>query len=80
MKLHILAFGVAKDMIGARQSVFDLQGGETVGELRGALMQAYPKMRELASLSFAVNEMYVSDDFFLKEGDEVVLIPPVSGG
>ena len=40
----------------------------------------YPEFEKLKSLKFAVNEDYQEDGYRLKENDEVVIIPPVSGG
>ena len=43
-------------------------------------MIRYPKMKALSSMMVAVNNSYAPDDLELKEGDEIALIPPVSGG
>ena len=40
----------------------------------------FPDFEKLRSLSIAVNQEYREDDFLVKEGDEIVIIPPVSGG
>ena len=47
---------------------------------RQVLKEKYPAFDKLASLQLAVNAEYVEDDYVLRENDEVVLIPPVSGG
>ena len=44
------------------------------------LEQKYPEFAKLQSLKFAVGENYQEDTFTLSENDEVVIIPPVSGG
>lgn len=54
--------------------------GTTVREVRNALLESYPALRELSSLMIAVNEAYADEQTVLEAGDEVVLIPPVSGG
>ena len=43
-------------------------------------MAKYEGFQKLQSINFAINEDYQEDHFLLKEGDEVVIIPPVSGG
>ena len=48
--------------------------------VRKELISQFPDFEKLASLKFAVNTNYVDDSYQLKENDEVVLIPPVSGG
>ncbi len=80
MKVNILAFGIARDILGKSEADVELQDGNTIEELKQLLLQKHPKFADLASLSFAVNEEYRKDDFHLSEGDEVVIIPPVSGG
>lgn len=80
MKIRLLAFGIARDILRARTLDYVLLQGNTIGELRAALAADYSALGQLASLSFAVNEEYAGDTKELREGDEVVLIPPVSGG
>ncbi len=80
MKLRLLAFGIAKDVLGTSSTDFVLETGTSVGELKAALVRAYPELKRLTSIAFAVNETYVQENYVLREGDEVVLIPPVSGG
>jgi len=80
MKLHLLAFGIAKDILHGGSVSYDLIVGDRISDLKQSLLETYPDFVALTSLSFAVNETYVTDDHRLKEGDEIVLIPPVSGG
>lgn len=80
MKLRLLAFGIAKDILQSKSIVFELLEGNTVLSLKSALVARFPEFEKLTAISFAVNEAYVRDDFVLKDDDEVVLIPPVSGG
>jgi molybdopterin converting factor small subunit len=80
MIVRLLAFGIAKDILGERSMPFELQEGRTIGDLKSALMVTYERFAHLSSIAFAVHENYVDDGFVLHEGDEVVLIPPVSGG
>ena len=80
MKIEITAFGIAKDILRQKQMVLDCAESAMVGDVRAQLIQNFPDFEKLASLKFAVNTEYVSDDYQLKSNDEVVLIPPVSGG
>lgn len=78
MTIQIKPFGITRDILGgATEIAFD---GDTVGDLRKALLEKYPSLRDLSSLMIAVNAAYAGDDRHLNAGDEVVLIPPVSGG
>lgn len=78
MKVKVAAYGIAREITGNLTEV-EVQHG-TVGELREVLLASYPALRSLVSLMVAVNQEYASDDLLLQPGDEVVLIPPVSGG
>lgn len=80
MKLTLLAFGIAKDITGQRFSEIELPEHSTVTDLRKILAGQYPVLNDLAALRFAINSEYAQEEDTLKEGDEVALIPPVSGG
>lgn len=78
-KYVIKAFGITKDILGARETVFETDG-RTVGSLRAALKRRYPSLVDIRSLMIAVNNTYAEDDQSIGESDEIALIPPVSGG
>ena len=44
------------------------------------MKEKYPDFTKLRSFSIAVNEEYQNDDFVLNSNDEIVILPPVSGG
>jgi len=80
MKIKVIAFGIAKDILQSRQIELDLAPGDTISSLRQVLLQRHPEFLKLKSLSFAVGVNYQEDAYTLNENDEVVIIPPVSGG
>ncbi len=80
MEINILAFGIAKDIMGGNQLAIQLQEGATVADLKQVLLQKYPAFEDLRSLAIAVNNAYANDQIQLNGNDEVALIPPVSGG
>lgn len=80
MKVHIHCFGPAKDIIGNRRIELELSGQTTAGALKQHLLHTWPYFQTLDSLRLAVNESYVNDEHTIGEGDEVAIIPPVSGG
>ena len=71
-------FAGVREMTGTPQESLPFSG-QTVEQLRTALVEKYPGMNDSA-VQFAVNEEYALPDDVLKEGDAVALIPPVSGG
>jgi len=80
MKVKILAFGIAKDIVGARKGEMDFTEEATIAQVKDALTARFPKFEALRKFSIAVNEAYEEDNYTIKEGDELAIIPPVSGG
>jgi molybdopterin converting factor small subunit len=80
MKIQLTAYGIAKEILNGRQMDFDLPEGSSLSTMKEILTSKFPEFEKLASLRFAVGEEYEFDHYILKEGEEVVIIPPVSGG
>jgi molybdopterin synthase catalytic subunit/molybdopterin converting factor small subunit len=81
MRVTVLFFGVLKEMLAGEPRTLDLPLGATVDAVLahygGQTSQAAGLLQALA---VAVNRQYVPRDCPLHEGDEVALLPPVSGG
>ena len=80
IKVHIVSFGIAKDIIGSKRDVMSLPFESDIASAKKNLIEKYPALNDLAKISFAVGEAYQSDDYRLCDEDELVIIPPVSGG
>ncbi|MGD1959657.1 MAG: MoaD/ThiS family protein [Fulvivirga sp.] len=80
MKINLVAFGIARDILGVSKTDFHLADDNTISALKEQLIKRHAKFADLTSISFAVNEEYKEDDYLLNDDDEVVIIPPVSGG
>ena len=92
MRVKVLYFGVLREMFGVADEAIEIADGSAVGELLHILRDRTSKqaMTEAAamalderlwrSLAVAVNREYSSPDVALRDGDEVALLPPVSGG
>lgn len=80
MKIQILLFGIARDIVGKSHLELDTSQPLDVTSFKQLLKDKYPKMSQLSYFKVAVNQDFADDDQLLKEGDEVALIPPVSGG
>jgi molybdopterin converting factor subunit 1 len=78
-QFRVKTFGVTREILGGKEKIVEVEG-QTVAELRSALLKNYPALISLRSLMIAVNNVYAEDPQLLKEGDEIALIPPVSGG
>ena len=80
MKISILAFGVAREIIGGAATSLEWQEGGTVGELKSTLEKKYPALGSIGHYLIAVNQQCVADQVSVQLQDEVAIIPPVSGG
>jgi molybdopterin synthase catalytic subunit len=79
MQVRVLFFGVLKDLLASSGESVMLPEGATVAELTERLRSGatHPVWGVLA---VAVNREYASRSAVLRDGDEVALLPPVSGG
>jgi len=80
MQFKILPFGITKELVGSPTVNFTASDTTTVAALKELLFERYPALERLNSLAIAVNGAYASNEQVLQPDDEVVLIPPVSGG
>lgn len=80
MKIKILCFGITRDIIGQFEYTTSLENAATIADLKQHLSANFPTFASLKSLRVAINSEYAEDTAILKENDEIVLIPPVSGG
>jgi len=80
MKIRLVAFGIAKEILEGSKAEIELDEKANISDLKSKLTSRYPAFSDLASLRFAINEDYQEDGYELNENDEVVIIPPVSGG
>ncbi|MGA3069336.1 MAG: molybdenum cofactor biosynthesis protein MoaE [Terracidiphilus sp.] len=83
MQVRVLPFGVLKDWLGSSAATVDLPEGATVAELLERLSagQAAPQTAQLLrGIAVSVNDEFAGAAQVLRAGDEVGLLPPVSGG
>ncbi len=78
--MNILCFGIAREIAGGPALRLEGVAGQSVANFRQALLRAYPAFGDLADFAVARNEAYATDEEIIEDGDEVVIIPPVSGG
>jgi molybdopterin converting factor subunit 1 len=79
--VRVRAFALLREVLGAAELSVTLPAGADVAALLARLAQDYPNAR-LTGRRFttAVNRSYARPETVLTDGDEVALIPPVSGG
>lgn len=81
MNITIRYFARYREVAGRSKEPFTLEDGASVAQAAQALLARYPDLAELLPRSiYAVNRQYVPADTPLREGDELVFIPPMAGG
>ena len=81
VSVKVLLFGAAADRAGARQIELPVGDRATLGELWAVLADRHPGLMPMRdTLAFAVNGEYARMDDTVSPGDEVAVLPPVSGG
>lgn len=81
MQVHVLFFGALKDFAGHGRETLELPEGSTAGDVLVHYRALVPRFADYErSLAISVNREYAGPDRPLSDGDEVGLLPPVSGG
>jgi molybdopterin converting factor small subunit len=81
MRVCVLAFARARELIGEGISGLDIPSGSTVQDVWNMLVQRVPNLEQLAgSIRVARNGRIVQFTETLHEDDEIALLPPVGGG
>jgi molybdopterin synthase catalytic subunit len=74
-------FALIRENVGHAAERRALADGATVNDLLDELARAHPRLERMRPVTMVmVNQAYVPADHRLHDGDEVALIPPVSGG
>ncbi len=81
MTVTVLFFAHLQDIAGGREQRVPLSDGAAVGDLADALARQHPQMKDLLSYArVAVNADPADAATLLHDGDEIALMPPMSGG
>ena len=81
MELTVRLFALYRERAGTREFSLDLPPGATVADLTDAVRVLYPRLAPPdVKIVVAVNADYAEPEDVLNPGDDVCLIPPVSGG
>jgi len=81
MKVTCLFFAGARDAVGVASGNIELEEGTTTVGFVKVLLQKHPSLEKVLQTSLlAVNQEYVDEPVLLKAGDEIAVIPPISGG
>jgi len=79
--VRVLFFGAARDAVGRADAALLLPQPTNAARAFEEVVAAFPALRRFGrSLLFAVNEEYAGADKEVRDGDELAVFPPVSGG
>src|SRR6266567_2857576 len=81
MQVRVLFFGVLRDVAGRSSDVLTLPEEATAGDVIEHYETRLSSLKgSLSSIAVSVNQEYAGLEVKLHSGDEVALLPPVSGG
>jgi sulfur-carrier protein len=81
MRVRVRLFASLREAVGASEIEMDLPEGSTAESAWQRLAEAHTALASRrARLTAAINRRYAPFDTALREGDELVFVPPVSGG
>lgn len=81
MRVRVRLFARLSELAGTREAELEVGEGLSAEEAFRLLCRHYPHLADYGStVMYAVNAEYVPPHHPLREGDELALIPPVSGG
>jgi len=81
MNIRILLFSIAKDLADFEEKIVTFEESATVDSVMKHLIETNPEFVNWKQVfRFAVNQEYTGLNHKLHDGDEVAVIPPVSGG
>ena len=80
MLVTVIFLASYRELTGTASARIALASGSTVAELVAQVCAQFSDLPDAGRIVVAVNNEYREPDFVLDDGDEVALIPPVSGG
>ena len=81
VRITVKLFAAYQEAYGVSELLLEFPSDTAVAAVRDRLIAEHPELAQWRDLTrFGVNLQFVEPDTLLADGDEVVLIPPVSGG
>lgn len=81
MKVRLLLFAVLREIVGREEVELEVATATTVGEVVEKLIAENPQIAAMADvIQVAINQEFAERNTELEPGDEIALLPPLSGG
>jgi molybdopterin synthase catalytic subunit len=78
--IKLCLFSTIRDAVGQADMELNVTPGTTALQIMADIVAMNPDRLKGLPIRMALNQEYISEDATLKHGDELALIPPVSGG
>jgi MoaD family protein len=80
MLIDVKLFASCRDLIGKDKITLKFENQITVGDLRKKILDLYPVLSRTIRFAIAINYEIVDETTYLKQKDEIAILPPVNGG
>ena len=84
VSVNVLFFAKSRELVGQSEAVFSTASQQTLTQLLDALLSKYPQLQPIRdNFVLAHNQEYINileEVLNLQTGDEIAIIPPLSGG
>ena len=81
MRVKVLFFGMLRDLVGCSEEQIEVEDDARLASIFERYSRRFPRLEEMsASIVMAQNQEFAPPEASLREGDEIALLPPVSGG
>jgi molybdopterin synthase sulfur carrier subunit len=81
ISVNVKLFAAARELTGLNETKLLLDEGATASKVVDHFVETHPPLSSWRNyIRLAVNSEYVDGNHTLQDGDEVAIIPPVSGG
>ncbi|MFN3345347.1 MAG: MoaD/ThiS family protein [Chloroherpetonaceae bacterium] len=80
MTVKVQLFAIGREIVGCSELTLTLGDGATAQTVLDVLKERYPKFQTVKTLMVAIGTDYADLQTELRDGDELAIIPPVSGG
>lgn len=79
MNVEVRFFARCREIVGEKRTEVEIADGMMLKDVIDFLLNAYPDLKNLKVL-VSLNHAYAESGTILKDGDEIAVFPPVSGG
>lgn len=81
MKVRARFFGLYRELVGSNQTELEIDDNSNLAKFKQKLLTVFPQLSKFKEVMLlAVNSEYGTSEQKIKDGDEIAVLPPLSGG